>query len=89
MYALLVTYGTVSVGVGVGVLLYGTDGNRLYHPFGPSVKKKTAVVFLLSFLSFLSFLSLLSLSLSHSDIDTELGVGYNQSYLPLGTLPTT
>lgn len=81
MYALLVTYGTV--GVGVGVLLYGTDGNRLYHPFGPSVKKKTAVALLLSFLSFLS------LSLSHSDIDTELGVRYNQSYLPLGTLPTT
>lgn len=81
MYALLVTYGTV--GVGVGVLLYGTDGNRLYHSFGLSVKKKTAVALLLSFLSFLS------LSLSHSDIDTELGVGYNQSYLPLGTLPTT
>lgn len=63
MYALLVTYGTV--GVGVGVLLYGTDGNRLYHPFGPSVEKKTAVALLLSFLSFLS----LSLSLSHSDIN--------------------
>lgn len=61
MYALLVTYGTV--GVGVGVLLYGTDGNRLYHPFGPSVQKKTAVAFLLSFLSFLS------VSLSHSDIN--------------------
>lgn len=60
MYALLVTYGTV--GVGVGVLLYGTDGNRLYHPFGPSVQKKTAVAFLLSF-------SLLSLSVSHSDIN--------------------
>lgn len=54
MYALLVTYGTVGVGVGVGVLLYGTDGNRLYHPFGLSVKEKTAVAFLLSFLSFLS-----------------------------------
>lgn len=53
MYALLVTYGTV--GVGVGELLYGTDGNRLYHPFGPSVEKRTAVTFLLSFLSFLSF----------------------------------
>lgn len=53
MYALLVTYGTV--GVGVGVLLYGTDGNRLYRPFGPSVKKKTAVALLLSFLSSLSF----------------------------------
>lgn len=62
MYALLVTYGTV--GVGVGVLLYGTDGNRLYHPFGPSVKKKTAVALLLSFLSLC-----LSLSLSHSDIN--------------------
>lgn len=53
MYALLVTYGTV--GVGVGELLYGTDGYRLYHPFGPSVKKKTAVALLLSFLSSLSF----------------------------------
>lgn len=56
---------TGTVGVGVGVLLYGTDGNRLYHPFGPSVEKKTAVAFLLSFLSFLS----LSLSPSHSDIN--------------------
>jgi len=53
MYALLVTYGTV----GVGVLLYGTDGNRLYHPFGPSVKKKTAVALLLSFLSLFLFLT--------------------------------
>lgn len=79
MYALLVTYGTV--GVCVGVLLYGTDGNRLYHPFGPSVKKKTAVVFLLSFLS--------SLFLFLTQILAELGVGYNQPYLPLGTLPTT
>lgn len=56
---------TGTVGVGVGVLLYGTDGIRLYHPFGPSVKKKTAVAFLLSFLSLLSF----SVSLSHSDIN--------------------
>lgn len=54
MYALLVTYGTVGVGVGV---LYGTDGNRLYHPFGPSVKKKTAVALLLSFLSLFLFLT--------------------------------
>lgn len=66
MYALLVTYGYGTVGVGVGVLLYGTDGNRLYRPFGPSVKKKTAVAFLLYSLS---FLSLSSLFLSHSDIN--------------------
>lgn len=83
MYVLLVTYGTV--GVGVGVLLYGTDGNRLYHPFGPSVKKEDCS----RLLAFFSLFSLSLFSLSHSDIDTELGVGYNQSYLPLGTLPTT
>lgn len=46
---------TGTVGVGVGVLLYGTDGNRLYRPFGPSVEKKTAVALLLSFLSSLPF----------------------------------
>lgn len=79
MYALLVTYGTA--GVGVGELLYGTDGNRLYRPFGPSVKKKTAVAFFVLFS--------LSLSLFLTQILTELGVRYNQSYLPLGTLPTT
>lgn len=58
MYALLVTYGTV--GVGVGVLLYGTDGNRLYRPFGPSVKKEDCS----RLLAFFSLFSLSSLFLT-------------------------
>lgn len=61
MYALLVTYGTV--GVGVGVLLYGTATGYTTHSVHPLKRRlQSPCCFLFSLFS-------LSVSLSHSDIN--------------------